>query len=69
MHIERPALNHLSSEFNHRQLDNNGQDDDTDKWNVLKDSREWVEFSLLKLSSVELIKNLHEYECVEDHRE
>lgn len=69
MHIERPALDHLSSKFNHGQLDNDCQEDDTDEWNVREDSREWVEFSIFKLSGVELVENLHEDECVENERE
>ena len=63
--IQRMTFDHFTSVFNHSNLDsksNNGNYNEN--WIFMK-RFEYVELTFNKKTSIELVENLHEYECLE----
>lgn len=57
----------LSTDLDENHLDNESEDNNTDELGISGDTGEDVEFTVFDLTSVDLVKELHEHEGLEDH--
>jgi len=67
LHAERVAFHDSSADLDENHLDNESEDDNTHELGVSCDTGEDVEFTVLDLTGVDLVEELHEHEGLEDH--
>lgn len=65
--VERVAFNDSATDLNKNHLDDECKDNNGKEVWVLEDTREDVEFTVLNLTGIELIEELHEHEGLEHH--
>lgn len=66
---KRRAFDGSSSNLNQYNLDSDGHDFNDDEERVVEEIVEDVKLLIFDLSCVDLIENLHEDKCIEDHSE
>lgn len=67
--VKRGTLYKHTTVFNNEHLHGDLDEGHDKEVNVVEESFENVEFTLTKLSGIDLVEDLHEYERLEDHGE
>ena len=65
--LERSGSQWTASILDHSPLYGEAEDCKADKPSIIAEFGKYVEFAIAKLTSIDLIEELHKYECLEHH--